>query len=117
MYAADHPARREYWVGGSTTATLVANAIAPGLLDRYLARTGFRSQQTDRPRSPDQPVNLWQPADGGGGRDYGAHGAFDSRATYRSVQLCASEHHGVLGGALGAALAGTAALAARRWDR
>ena len=46
LYAADHPRRREYWVGGSTVATLAANAVAPGLLDRYLARTGFSSQQT-----------------------------------------------------------------------
>ena len=41
LYAADHPRRREYWVGSSTAATLAANAVAPGLLDRYLARTGF----------------------------------------------------------------------------
>src|SRR6266540_5473223 len=37
VYAADHPGRREYWVGGSTVATLLANNVAPGLLDRYLA--------------------------------------------------------------------------------
>src|SRR3954468_22415522 len=36
LYAADHPRRREYWVGGSTVGTLAANAVAPGLLDRYL---------------------------------------------------------------------------------
>ena len=29
VYAAEHPARREYWVGASTMATLVANAVAP----------------------------------------------------------------------------------------
>ena len=80
LYAADHPKRREYWVGGSTAGTLIANAVAPGILDRYLARTGFSSQQTDEDRDPDQPVNLWSPADGPGGRDFGAHGAFDHRA-------------------------------------
>src|SRR5205807_8884505 len=64
VHAADHPRRREYWVGGSTAATLLANAVAPGVLDRYLARTGYRAQQTDQPRDPDQPANLWQPADG-----------------------------------------------------
>src|SRR2546430_1808078 len=76
VYAADHPRRREYWVGGSTAATLLANAVAPGLLDRYLARTGFRGQQTDQPRDPDQPANLWQPADGPREPDYGAPGRF-----------------------------------------
>ena len=29
MYAADHPGRREYWVGASTAATLTANKLAP----------------------------------------------------------------------------------------
>ncbi|MFI5085531.1 MAG: SDR family oxidoreductase, partial [Actinomycetales bacterium] len=58
LYAAAHPGRREYWVGGSTMGTLLANAIAPGLLDRYLAKTGFSSQQTPERHDPDQPVNL-----------------------------------------------------------
>jgi NAD(P)-dependent dehydrogenase (short-subunit alcohol dehydrogenase family) len=106
LYAADHPRRREYWVGGSTVGTLVANAIAPGLLDRYLARTGFGAQQTDQPRDADQPVNLWHPADGEHGRDFGAHGAFDARSIDRSPQLWASQHHGLLAGVGGALLAG-----------
>lgn len=113
VYAADHPRRREYWVGGSTVGTLAANAVVPGLLDRYLARTGFESQQTEDPRDPDQPANLWQPADGEGGQDYGAHGIFDDRAKDRSLQLWASHHHGTLGGA-GAALAAAGLLLRRR---
>jgi NAD(P)-dependent dehydrogenase (short-subunit alcohol dehydrogenase family) len=96
LYAADHPKRREYWVGGTTAATLIANAVAPGLLDRYLARTGFKSQQTDESRSNDRPVNLWEPADGADGKDYGAHGSFDDKATRRSYQLWGSQHHGAL---------------------
>ena len=74
LYAADHPKRREYWVGASTAATLAANALAPGLLDRYLARTGFDSQQTSQPHDPDAPANLFEPADGEDGRDFGMHG-------------------------------------------
>ena len=61
--------------------TLAANAIAPGLLDRYLGRTGFKSQQTKQPQEPDAPVNLWEPADGPSGRDFGAHGIFDAKPT------------------------------------
>ncbi|MDN3358752.1 SDR family oxidoreductase [Actinomadura sp. DC4] len=104
VYAADHPERREYWVGGSTVATLLANRVIPGLLDRYLARTGFGSQQTDRPRDPDQQANLWKPADGKDGRDFGTHGGFDDRAHARSLQLIAAQHRGVLAMAAGAAL-------------
>src|SRR3954454_4607121 len=113
LYAADHPKRREYWVGGSTVGTLVVNAVAPGLLDRYLARTGFSSQQTDQPRDPDQPVNLWEPADGKAGHDFGAHGILDVRTTGRSAQLWASQHHGALGGAAALLAAGAIALARR----
>jgi NAD(P)-dependent dehydrogenase (short-subunit alcohol dehydrogenase family) len=112
VYAADHPRRREYWIGGSTVATLLANAVAPGMLDRYLARTGYKSQQTDQPRTADQPANLWRPADGPHEPDYGAHGRFDGRAKTHSVQLWASQHHGVLAGA--AAAAALAALLGRR---
>jgi hypothetical protein len=115
VHAADHPRRREYWVGGSTVATLLANAVAPGLLDRYLARTGYPAQQTDQPRDPDQPANLWQPADGPHEPDYGAHGRFNGQAKSRSVQLWASQHHGVLAGA--AAAAALAALMGRQFGR
>jgi len=116
VYAADHPRRREYWVGGSTAATLVANKFVPAVLDRYLARTGFDSQQTSQPRPQDQAANLWEPADGPDGRDYGAHGRFDDQAKPRSVQAWASQHHGVLaaGGATVVAGVVAAARAARR---
>lgn len=113
-YAADHPKRREYWVGGSTAATLIANAVAPGVLDRYLARTGFKSQQTGQPRPADQPANLWQPVDRPQGSDEGAHGDFDARATTRSAQLWASQHHGLLAAAGVAAVGAAWALIRRR---
>src|SRR3954447_17498688 len=83
LRAIDHPNRRARWVGVSTAGTIVANRIAGGLLDRYLARTGVSSQQTSQPRDPDQPTNLWAPADGREGHDFGAHGDFDDRAHER----------------------------------
>ena len=112
LFAADHPRRREYWVGASTAATLAANAIAPGILDRYLGRTGFSSQQTGQKRDADAPANLWEPADGPDGRDFGAHGVFDDRSHDRDPQLWASHHHGLL-----AAVGGAAAAAAALWTR
>ena len=110
LHAADHPRRREYWVGGSTMGTLAANAVAPGILDRYLARTGFSSQQTDRPLPAGHPANLWEPADGPDGRDYTAHGSFDSKSKHRSVQLWASQHHGLLAATGAGLLAAAVAL-------
>ncbi len=104
LYAADHPRRREYWVGVSTVGTLVANAVAPGLLDRYLARTGFGPQQSKAPRRPDQPVNLWWPAEREDGQDFGAPVISDSPARARSAQLWASQHHDVLTAVAGLAL-------------
>jgi len=103
LYAADHPRRREYWCGGTTAATLIANALAPGLLDRYLAKTGFQSQQSGEPNPPGAPENLWKPVDGPGGVDHGAHGRFDDQSHGRSAQAWLSRHHAVAAG-IGAAL-------------
>ncbi len=114
LFAADHPRRREYWVGSSTAGTLAANALAPGLLDRYLGKTGYQAQQTGQHRDPDAPVNLWAPADGPQGKDFGAHGVFDDKSTNTDPQLWASHHHGLLGGVAAAALAGVAAIIGRR---
>ncbi|MDH6129040.1 hypothetical protein P3T39_006029 [Kitasatospora sp. GP82] len=94
LYAADHPGRREYWVGASTVATLVANAVVPGLLDRHLARTGFASQQTGERRRPGDPDNLFHPVDSW--QDFGAHGRFDDRARARSLQQQTAHRVGAL---------------------
>ena len=117
LFAADHPQRREYWVGASTVATLVGNKLVPGLLDRYLAKTGFASQQTGRPKDPDQPSNLFEPADGPHGKDFGTHGAFDDRAKTVAPQLWLSHHHKTLIAAGAAAVAGAGALLVRRVRR
>jgi NAD(P)-dependent dehydrogenase (short-subunit alcohol dehydrogenase family) len=108
VYAADHPQRKQYWVGGSTVATLLAQKIAPALLDRYLARTGYDSQQTDQ-EVPlgSRPDNLFAPVDGPDGVDHGAHGIFDDRSHARSAQLWMSHHPRATAGlAAGAALVG-----------
>jgi NAD(P)-dependent dehydrogenase (short-subunit alcohol dehydrogenase family) len=116
VYAAEHPGRKQYWVGGSTAATIVGQKLAAPLLDRYLARTGYDSQQTDEQVSPDRPDNLTQPLDGPDGFDHGAHGVFDDRSHARSVQVWVSQHLSQIGGALVAAaiLGGTLADATRR---
>jgi hypothetical protein len=112
VYAAEHPERREYWVGATTAATLIANAVAPGLLDRYLGATGFKSQQTDQPTDPNRPANLWEPADAD--VDYGAHGAFDGRSHHESPQWWFTSHRRAVYGVAAAAGAGLVAGLRRR---
>jgi short-subunit dehydrogenase len=116
VYAADRPGRREYWVGASTAATLLANKVAPALLDRYLARTGYSAQQTDEPDDPGRPDNLLEPVDERPGSDHGAHGSFDDRAHSRSAQLWLSHHPATTAlAACGTTVAGvTLALVSRR---
>jgi short-subunit dehydrogenase len=111
VHAAGHPRRREYWVGGSTVATLMANAVMPAVLDRYLAKTGYGSQQSDRPQ-PRGGENLWQPVDDA--HDHTAHGSFDDTAKNRSVQAWASRHHGLLAAAGGVCAVAALATVGRR---
>ena len=109
IYAADHPRRKQYWVGGSTTATIAGNRIIPALLDRYLARTGYDSQQTGEKVAPGRPDNLWEPVDGPSGHDHGPRGIFDNIAHDRSPQLWMSQHAGLLTAAAAAILGGAVA--------
>jgi short-subunit dehydrogenase len=83
IYYAAHDERREIYVGWPTVEAIVSNKIAPKLLDRYLGRTGYASQQTSEPEDANRPDNLWAPVKG----DHGAHGVFDDRAHPRSYEL------------------------------
>ncbi len=109
VFAADHPHRKQYWVGGSTAATITANRIIPALLDRYLARTGYGSQQTGQKVTVGRPDNLRQPVDGPGGHDHGARGIFDDTSHDRSPQQWMSQHARLLTAAAGTAVLGGAA--------
>jgi NAD(P)-dependent dehydrogenase (short-subunit alcohol dehydrogenase family) len=78
-----HSPRREYWVGGSTVKAILGQKIVPGLLDRYLGKSGYASQQRDVEDPPGRPYNLWQPVQNG----LGTHGPFDNEAQRRSLQV------------------------------
>ena len=108
VWASQHD-RREVLVGAPTVATVWANKLIPGLLDRYLGRTGYRSQQEDRPVEPGRPDNLLEPVPG----DFGAHGEFDDRSHGSSPQFWLTTHRGLVTAA-GALAAGVAWAARRR---
>jgi NAD(P)-dependent dehydrogenase (short-subunit alcohol dehydrogenase family) len=98
---AAHHERRELYVGWPTVEAIVGNKLAPSLLDYYLGRTGFASQQTSEPEDPDRPDNLWRPLDG----DHGAHGNFDLPAHGRSWELKANLHRRWIGAGFAAIVA------------
>jgi NAD(P)-dependent dehydrogenase (short-subunit alcohol dehydrogenase family) len=52
VWAARHP-RREVWVGGPTVKAIIADKVAPGLADRYLAGPATRPS---RPGSRQIPI-------------------------------------------------------------
>ncbi len=114
VYWAAHHDRREVYVGSSTVEAIVGNKIAPGLLDKYLGRTGYESQQTDEPDDLSREDNLWVPVDAH--EDRGAHGTFDARAHRTSYQVWADLHRPwvALGVGILAAVAGSVALVAAR---
>jgi NAD(P)-dependent dehydrogenase (short-subunit alcohol dehydrogenase family) len=116
LFAADHPRRRQYWVGATTAATVTANKFVPALLDRYLARTGYDAQQTGQRADQRRPDNLYRPVDGADGRDHGAHGIFDARSHARSAQVWLDQRPRLLSG-LAAGVALAAGIAAARRGR
>jgi len=112
IYWAAHHTRREVHVGWSTQQAIWGTKFAPGLLDRYLARTGYEGQQTAEPADPARPNNLWAPVDSDG-EDRDAHGTFDDRARDASNELWATEHQDwLVAGAAG--IVGAAGIAALR---
>ena len=87
FFAATHR-RRDVWVGWPTVKAILANRIAPGLIDRYLAEAGYRGQLADEPTSPAAPANLFEPVHG----NYSAHGRFDDRSRDRSWEMFTDRH-------------------------
>ncbi|PPQ39241.1 SDR family oxidoreductase [Rhodopila globiformis] len=89
--------RRQIWVGFPTVKAILANRIAPGLIDRYLAKAGYTGQLTDEPNDPAAPGNLFEPVPG----PYGAHGRFDRQARSESMEMFTSRHRDAFWAAVG----------------
>lgn len=80
--------QRELYVGYPTVQTILGNKFLPTFLDYYLAKTGFKGQQTSEPESPDRKNNLWEPVPG----DHGARGTFAAKAWDESPEVWAATH-------------------------
>ena len=93
----DHP-QREYWV-------------LPGLLDRYLGRTGCDSQQIpDEPRDPNAPDNLFAYVPG----THSTRGKFTDRSSNSGAEISFLLHRkGAIAAALALLAIGGAVLAKR----
>jgi NAD(P)-dependent dehydrogenase (short-subunit alcohol dehydrogenase family) len=87
--------RREVWVGWPTVKAIVANKIAPGVLDYYLAKYGYSSQLAAAKIPPGQRANLFESVDG----PYGAHGRFDDRARGSSWEMFTDRHRNAMAAA------------------
>ncbi|MBV9735798.1 MAG: SDR family oxidoreductase [Acidisphaera sp.] len=106
FFAATHR-RREVWVGWPTVRAILANRVAPGLLDHYLAHAGYRGQLSDERQPADAPDNLFTTVD----NHFGAHGHFDAQARNRSWEMWTSRHRdAVMGAAMLLGLMGLGAL-------
>jgi NAD(P)-dependent dehydrogenase (short-subunit alcohol dehydrogenase family) len=110
VHFAAHHKRRQIYVGIPTLMNIVGERVAPWLLDRYLARSGYKSQMTDHDLDPQGHDNLFEPVD----EDRGAHGPFDEMAHEVSPQLKLAKHRGAVLAGVGAAAAGVAAAVASR---
>jgi len=104
--------RREYWVGTMTTLAIVGQKFLPGLLDWYLGKTGYKSQQLqDEPRDPSAKNNLYEYVPG----THATRGKFDARSKHRSVEVSLAMHRNWLAvGALGVVAVAAAVVARNR---
>ncbi len=109
FFAATHK-RREVWVGFPTVKAILANRIAPNLIDRYLAKAGYEGQLTDEKLAADAPANLFDAVPG----NYGAHGRFDAQSRLGSWEMFTDRHRTAFWAAAAIGVVASLHLAAKR---
>jgi short-subunit dehydrogenase len=112
VWAAEHD-RRELVIGFPAELAIIADKVAPGIADRYLAKTGWDSQQAEEPADPDRADNLYEPVKG----LHATHGRFDDIAKDRSPHLWWTTRVGALPTVGALAALGAVGLAALRRGR
>jgi short-subunit dehydrogenase len=109
FFAATHR-RREVWVGLPTVRAILANRVAPGLIDTYLASAGYQGQLTGETLPADAPANLFKAVPG----NYGAHGRFDRQSKLGSWEMFTDRHRTAFWAAGGIGLVAGLHLLAKR---
>jgi NAD(P)-dependent dehydrogenase (short-subunit alcohol dehydrogenase family) len=105
IFRAARTAPRELWVGRSSVEVILGNMLAPGLVDRILAKKTVGGQMSKEPALDRQRSgNLYEPVPG----PFGAHGRFDRKAAARAAIVL---NPGAAREALGWTVAGLALLA------
>jgi hypothetical protein len=110
IYFAAFHKRRNVWVGFPTIKAILADRIAPGLLDRYLAKAGYSGQLSQEPLAENAPANLFEPVPG----PYAAHGRFGTEARRVSWEMVTDRHRSLFWLAAGALFAAGVHLLTRR---
>jgi short-subunit dehydrogenase len=87
LWAASHECR-ELNVGLLASLFILGNKFLPGFGDWYLAKTNYKSQQTDEIEDAGRPDNLWKTVDG----DFGTHGRFDKQSHKKFFYLWVQTH-------------------------
>lgn len=64
LWAAEHPARREVWVGKPTFEAIIANKFFPALMDYYMAKRAYEGQFEKRAENVNTEGNLFSPVAG-----------------------------------------------------
>lgn len=112
IFEAARDCPRELWVGAPTFQTILGETVAPGLMDRMMARAAYESQ-VDEDMAAGRPDNLFTPVD----RDMGAEGRFGDRAKDHALSLSGRmARGGVLAAGIGATT-GLALATAAAWRR
>jgi NAD(P)-dependent dehydrogenase (short-subunit alcohol dehydrogenase family) len=109
LHCAEHPIR-DIIVSGMGRVLSLAGTVAPRMTDRYMERTTFESQKTDRTVSRGRRDNLYEPVEHDGG-ERGRN--WTGRVHRRSLYTAAVLHPGAAAG-LAMLLAATAATLAVR---
>ena len=91
---------REFMVAKDSLINVIGNKLFPGLGDHFLAKKGYKGQQTDE-KAEERPDNLFEPVEG----LYGAHGRFDQKAKAKSKEVWMGKHPAI---STAAAVAGLA---------